>query len=111
MMDYELKRIGLRNLFKLSFVFYAILGCVFGFVLLAMGKFVGILENPPAALPFLRIPPSLQGYLGFFIVLVSAVAYGIIGAAFLSVGATIYNVFASWLGGLRIELSAVEKEE
>jgi hypothetical protein len=110
-MDYELKRIRLRTLFKLSFVFYAILGCLFGLILLAMGQLVGLLEKPTAAIPFLKIPESLQGHLGILIVLASAVAYGLIGAAFLSVGALIYNVFASWLGGIRIELSAVEKEE
>lgn len=110
-MDYELKRIGLRPLFKLSFVFYALLGCLFGFMLIAMGQLVGLLEEPPAGIASLRIPQFLQGYFGIVIVVASAIAYGLVGAAFLTAGALIYNVFASWLGGLRIELTAGRKDE
>ncbi len=109
-MDYELKRIRLRALFRISFIFYAILGCIFGFLFLGFGLLIGFLQEPPDAISFVRIPEFLQGYFGIVVVVGSSLAYGIIGAAFISVGALIYNVFSSWLGGIRVEVRAIEKE-
>jgi hypothetical protein len=109
-MDYELKRIRLRALFKISFIFYAVLGCIFGFIFLGLGLLIGFLQQPPDAISFVEIPAFLQGYFGIIVVVASSLAYGFIGAAFISVGALIYNVFSSWLGGVRVDVQAVEKE-
>ncbi|MFQ6104890.1 MAG: hypothetical protein ACE5OP_11455 [Candidatus Glassbacteria bacterium] len=110
-MIYELKRIRLRTLFKLSFIFYAILGCVFGLAFLAAGMLIGFLHNPPDFISFIRLPEALRGYLGILIIIASSLAYGLIGAAFISVGAIIYNVFSSWIGGVEFEITGSEEEE
>ncbi len=109
-MDYEIKRIRLRPLFKLSLIFYALLGCLFGLAFLSFGLLIGFLQNPPSIIASIQIPETFRGYFGVIIIIVSSLAYGLIGAAFMSVGAIIYNVFASWVGGVRIEMSCVDLE-
>jgi len=110
-MYFELKRIRLRALFKLSLVFYAILGCLFGLAFLGFGLLIGFLQNPPDLISGIEIPGILKGYFGVFIIILSSLVYGLIGAAFMSVGAIIYNVFSSWVGGIGFDLSEREEDE
>jgi len=110
-MHFELKRIRLRALFKLSLVFYAILGCMFGLAFLAFGLLIGFLQNPPEIISGIQVPEILKGYFGVIIIVISSAVYGLLGAAFMSVGAIIYNVFSSWVGGVRFDLSELEEEE
>jgi hypothetical protein len=110
-MHFELKRIKLRALFKLSFIFYAILGCIFGLAFLSFGRLIGFLQNPPALISGVELPEVLRGFFGIFLIIISSLVYGLLGASFMSVGAIIYNVFSSWIGGVRFDLSELEESE
>jgi len=110
-MYFELKRIRLRALFKLSFIFYAILGCIFGLAFLAFGRLIGFLQNPPTFISSVQLPGILQGFFGIIIIVISSLVYGVLGACFMSVGAIIYNVFSSWIGGVRFDLSELEESK
>jgi hypothetical protein len=50
-------------------------------------------------------------YFGILAILVGLVVSGIVGFASGAIGALIYNLIASWIGGIKMDIELVEEEE
>ena len=101
----EIKRIELFSLFKITFFVYAAIGLVvgifYGFFLLA----ATMLENRfiEEGFPAFGL---LGGALGLVLIPVIAVFYGALGSVFVTIVGFLYNVFAGFVGGVRLETDA-----
>jgi len=95
-----LKRVGVVSLAKVWGILYAGIGlCVGAFVsLFAMaGAFAGLADNQGGS--------ALLGMLfGAGAIVIMPVFYGILGLVVGMVGAALYNVVASLVGGIEVEL-------
>ncbi len=96
----RLKRIGVGSAFKIGFAVYALLFVIVGlFMLLMMLLGLGTVSEMS------DIPGLGMGLVGLLIMyLFGIVFYGLIGGLFTALGAIIYNVVATWTGGLEIEI-------
>jgi len=91
-----LKRIGPASAFKVGLVSYALLGLIAGAFcsLISLGVF-GLAHHEQ--MPFART-------IGLFAVIVCPVVYGIFGGIVTVIGAVIYNIVSSWVGGIEVDL-------
>ena len=93
---YTLRSIGVLSCAKIMGALYGGLGLIFvPFLLLA--SFGGMLLGSQSSQP-------LAGIAVWFIALLMPIVYGVMGFVMGAFTAWIYNLFAKWLGGVRIEL-------
>ncbi|MBZ5612499.1 MAG: DUF3566 domain-containing protein [Acidobacteriia bacterium] len=92
-----LKRIGPASAFKIGLVSYAVLGLIAG-VFCSLIALAGVSFAPHAHMPF---APAI----GLFAVIVCPIVYGIIGGILTAISALLYNLAASWVGGVEVELN------
>jgi hypothetical protein len=92
-----LKRIGPASAFKIGLVSYAVLGLIAG-VFCSLIALAGVSFAPHAHLPF---APAI----GLFAVILCPIVYGIIGGIAAVIGALLYNLAASWVGGVEVEIN------
>jgi hypothetical protein len=109
-MQYELKKIDFWSALKISFMINAVIGLVIGLLIGVFFAVVfGILGHmTPYDSPGLRAFPMgpLGGFLfGMIYAVIIAVFNGIIMT---SVAVILYNLFAGWLGGIKIDVGSVE---
>lgn len=92
------RRIGVLSLAKITGMLYAILGLVIG----ACFSLVSMLGSAFA--------PKEAGFggmgmmLGVGAIVVLPIVYGLIGFISSLIGAAIYNMLASWVGGVEVDL-------
>jgi hypothetical protein len=91
------KRIGPASAFKIGLVSYGLLGLIAG-VFCSLIALAGISFAPHTRMPF-------AGAMGLFAVILCPIVYGIIGGIAAVIGAAIYNLAASWVGGLQVEIN------
>lgn len=100
----EIKRINVLSLAKIYGLSMAIVGFIFGiivgFIMFFIGSFYGTDSNLSS------FAGASLGIAGF---LFMPLAFGLIGFIFSAIAALIYNMLASWVGGICIEV--IEKEE
>jgi hypothetical protein len=100
-----IKRIGPLSCAKIAGVTYAALGLLVGglFSLVAgMGlALAGAQQNLDAK----TMPPMFGAFMGVGAIIVFPILYGIIGFIFALIGAWIYNLLASWIGGIEVDIS------
>ncbi len=91
------KRISPGSAFKVGLVTYGLLGLVAGvcFSLFALLR---------AAVPGAGSAGPGGMIFGVFAVIFFPLLYGFFGAVFAALGAVVYNLAASWVGGLSVEL-------
>jgi hypothetical protein len=92
-----IKRISPGSAFKVGLVTYALFGLIAG-VFCSLIALTGVSFAPHAQMPFARA-------IGTFAVIVCPIVYGIIGGIAAVIGALIYNLAASWVGGLAVDIS------
>lgn len=92
-----LKRIGPSSAFKIGLVSYVFLGLIAG-IFCSLIALTGASFVPHAHMPFARA-------IGLMAVIVCPVAYGIIGGIAAVIGALIYNLASSWVGGVEVEIN------
>ncbi len=92
-----LKRIGPASAFKIGLVSYAVLGLIAG-VLCSLITLTGASFAPHMHMPFARA-------IGLVAVIVCPIVYGLIGGIAAVIGALIYNLASSWVGGVEVEIS------
>jgi len=92
------KRIGPGSAFKVGLVLYAFLGLIIGalFTLISL-----------VAAPFARegSPHFMGAMFGVGAIIILPIFYGIIGGIGAAIGALLYNLVASWVGGLEVDIS------
>jgi MFS superfamily sulfate permease-like transporter len=92
-----LKRIAPASAFKVGLVSYAVLGLIAG-VFCSLIALAGVSFAPHAHMPF---APAI----GLFAVIVCPIVYGAIGGILTAISALLYNLAASWVGGVEVELN------
>lgn len=90
----KLKRIGLLSYAKLMTLGMATFGLFYGLALALILKF----GNAPVS-----AEDQILKTLGFWLILVAPIIYAIIGFIIGILTAWIYNIFASWVGGIELE--------
>ena len=103
----ELKRIGVKSVFKLFGGIFMVLGLAIGI----FGSMAGvplIQYTPVRFMPVFGLPMiakiAIAGFIGIFLGLVYGIAVGIIYAC----GAMAYNIFAKIFGGIKLNLEERE---
>lgn len=91
------KRIGPASAFKVGLVAYGILGLIVG-IFCSLIALAGASLIPQARMPF-------HGAVGLAALIVCPIVYGIIGGIAAAIGALIYNLACSWVGGLEVEIT------
>jgi len=93
-----LKRVGPGSAFKIGLVLYAFIGLIIGAIFSLVSLF---------AAPFARTGgvPFSGAMFGVGAVIILPIVYGIFGGIFAAIGAVIYNLVASWVGGLEVDIS------
>ena len=98
----EVKRIELWSLFKIGFFIYGALGLVaglfYGFFLLI----ANVLEGALIAEGFPELG-LLGGVLGLILIPLIALFYGAVGSVFVTIIGFLYNLFAGFVGGVRLD--------
>lgn len=97
-MQVEVRRISLRSAFKLAMVLYGLIGFLVGLVLAVAAS----VEAPPGT------EPNLLTRLGFWSIAVFPVLYGLAGGFAAAIAVALYNVGASLVGGLRLDIPGVD---
>ncbi len=111
-MNFQIKRFGLWSILRIGFCLSFILGLITGFFwAFLISVFGNLLHSnlPVQTLDFGRI-----GMIGFFFIpLFFGLLYGFIGAFFSLVLGVFYNLVASLIGGLELEISkkGLDKEQ
>ncbi|MCX6641237.1 MAG: DUF3566 domain-containing protein [bacterium] len=105
-MTYEIKRLDLLSVFKISFLVYLVVGFLFG---LFYGLF--ILRMITAITPLLETDLFKGlgdiGVGGIFMMAIFMAFFGAgISSIFTVIGAAIYNVCTGWVGGLKIQIES-----
>jgi hypothetical protein len=91
------KRIGPGSAFKVGLVAYGIVGLIAG-IFCSVIALAGASFMPQAHVPF-------GGAIGLLALIVCPIVYGLIGGIGAVIGALIYNLACSWVGGLEVEIS------
>jgi hypothetical protein len=103
---YVLKRIPLWPVIKMSFVLFIILGVIIGIFYALLLSLSGFFAS--------ALSSSLGGEfgfmkgLGFVLIPVFAIIYGIFGTIAVAIWALVYNLIASIVGGVEFDLEIVE---
>lgn len=96
-----LKRIGPGSAFKVGLVIYAIVGLIIGICMALFSMVAGSLGSLAGS----GTPRTFGFGLGIGAVIVVPIAYGIVGGIVAAIAAVIYNLVASWVGGLEVDIN------
>ena len=83
----------------LSAIVGLIIGLFYGAILTALSGTYGALDPIFPGIEFLGV-----GAVWVVLIIISIIFYGIIGFLSGLIGAALYNVFAKWIGGIKVEL-------
>jgi hypothetical protein len=95
-----LKRIGVLSMAKIAGILYAAIGVVMGLFFAAISSFMGMAGahmNPD-------MPSWLGPLFGVGAIVLAPLLYGVMGFIGGAIGALVYNLFSSLVGGLELEL-------
>jgi uncharacterized BrkB/YihY/UPF0761 family membrane protein len=101
-MTYEVKKIDIWSVVKISFIlcwiFGLLAGILYAFMLTMVGGILGQMGGEFGALR------SLTGAFSFIMVIFLALFYAVVGAVAAAVFGWLYNVLARGMGGIRLHL-------
>jgi hypothetical protein len=89
----EIKKIGILSVGKIGLFFGIVLGLVLGLVAALVSNYASSTLTAQAGL----------GAYGWWSLIIFPVLYGILYFIGGVIGAALYNLFASWVGGVKIE--------
>ena len=100
-----IKRIGPLSCAKIAGVTYAALGLLIGALISLVAGLGLALSGAQQSLDAKALPPMFGAFMGVGAIIVFPILYGIIGFIFALIGAWIYNLLASWIGGIQVDIS------
>jgi hypothetical protein len=103
-----IKRIGPLSCAKIAGVTYAALGLLIGALISLVAGLGLALSGAQQNLDAKAMPPMpamFGAFMGVGAIIVFPILYGIIGFIFALIGAWIYNLLASWIGGIQVDIS------
>ncbi|MFW9882334.1 MAG: hypothetical protein ACFFG0_55440 [Candidatus Thorarchaeota archaeon] len=92
-----IKKIDPLSFAKISGVLYAILGFIFGLIFSLVALISSLFSSSEG-----KVFAGLYG--GGLSIIISPIIYGVMGFLMGLVSAWLYNLAASWIGGIKIEL-------
>jgi hypothetical protein len=101
----ELKKIGIMSAAKMFALFGVLLGLIGGISL-------AISSGSPEAL--VAVDPTLAlvaATLGWWLIIIAPIGYGLIYFVSGVIFAALYNLFSSWVGGVKFDLSDLKKSK
>jgi len=93
-----LKNISPASAFKVGLVAYGIVGLI-------LGVFCSLIALGAPVFARHAHPMFVGRFVGVFAIIICPIVYGIIGGIAAVIGAGIYNLAASWVGGLEVDIS------
>ncbi len=100
-----IKHIGPLSCAKIAGVTYACLGLIFG-ALISLFAAIGLaFGGAQPGLGERSVSPLIGAFVGIGAVIFLPIFYGVIGFVFALLGAWLYNVVASKVGGIEIDIS------
>lgn len=108
-MEFELKKIGLWSVVKISFLINALLALLIG--LLIGFVFMIIMGFAQQLMPYDQMGfggpdlMSLGMFGGFFIGIIYAAFIVVVNVVVTAIAVLLYNLFAGWLGGIKLTMN------
>ena len=93
-----LKSVSPASAFKVGLVAYGIVGLI-------LGVFCSLIALGAPVFARHAHPMFVGRFVGVFAIIICPIVYGIIGGIAAVIGAGIYNLAASWVGGLEVDIS------
>ena len=97
-----LKRIGPGSALKLGAITYGFVGLVIGIIMACFSLVAGSIAGMDGSGMGMR---ALGYGIGVWAIIVAPIIYGIIGGIGAGIGAVVYNLAASWVGGLEVDIT------
>ena len=98
-----LKRIEPGSAFKVGIVVYAFLGLIVGICMALFSMIAGSLGNLASGG---ALGARALGFgFGAGAIIIFPILYGVLGGIAGAIGAAVYNLVASWVGGLEVDIS------
>ncbi|MFW6311127.1 MAG: hypothetical protein ACOC1K_02710 [Nanoarchaeota archaeon] len=91
----KIKKINMISLAKIFGVLYGLLGLLMGGLFSIFSIIFQLFSNSTG--------PKMFGFLGIGSIIAFPIFYGLMGFVSGIIGALLYNIVASWVGGLEIE--------
>ncbi len=102
-MTYEIKKIDVWSVVKITFFLYGIFGLLFGiFYAIMLAMVGGFLSQMGGEFEAIR---GLTGVLGIFMAFFLALFYAVLGAVVTAIFTWLYNLLARGLGGIKFHLN------
>ena len=96
-----IRRIHPASAFKVGLVVYGILGLILG-AFCTLASVAGMVFARQAHVALFG---AAGAYVGYFALILCPVIYGVIGGVTTAIGALMYNLASSWIGGLEVEIT------
>lgn len=108
-MKYELKRVDVWSVTKISFFLNGVFGLLFGLFYALVFAMVGSMIGPLSGGEFDSFG-ALTGAFGIFFAIILAIFSAVTGGVTAAIFAWLYNLFARWIGGIEINLAGEKIE-
>jgi hypothetical protein len=107
-MIYQIRRVNVWSVMKVSFVIFAILGLIVGFFYAIFFAFLGQMMEFAAPGEFGRMTGFFSGIMGIFTAIFLALFYAVFGSLMTALFTGIYNLLARGIGGIELHLEPSE---
>ena len=94
----KIKRVGVLSVAKVFGVMGFIFGLIIGLMFFMFSSFIAVLDKQS------DVPSMLFAGLGFFMVILLPILYGVVGFVSGAISAWMYNIVIKLAGGIEIEL-------
>ena len=103
---FTVKRFGVLSVATISGILYAIGGLVVGLFMALLAAIMSAID------PMMSSDFTPFGWVfGGFAIIISPVFYGVLGFIGGIICAALYNLFAKWVGGIKVELESASATE
>ena len=103
-MTYEWKRCEVWSVVKIAFLICGVTGFILGLFYAILLTLIGGLLGMAGGGEFEEISGLFSGAFGFFMAFVISFTYAVVGSIMAAILAWLYNLFARFVGGIRITL-------
>lgn len=103
-MTYEWKRVDVWSVVKIAFLICGVTGFIVGLFYAIFLTLIGGILDMFGSGEFENISGLFSGVFGFFMAFVLAFFYAVLGSIMAAIMAWLYNLFARFVGGIRLTL-------
>ena len=107
-MIYQIRRVNVWSLMKVTFVIFAVLGLIVGLFYAIFFAFMGQMMELGGPSELSRMSGLFSGIMGIFVGLFLAIFYAVFGSLMTAFFAGLYNLLARGFGGIELHLETQE---